>query len=190
MTQKWNIIGGAVAVAVATGSLDCLIYQTCFLFAPRKSSEMFFTPCHWFRKKTKNPLGLPICSIWCHYVMEYLILKLLYYPYSNLASTLNALTVCQNTTNKDGLESINKVHDNTSGHKLKTYCSLKTQFGMENYVRGIPQSERRHFTKLKISAHHLSIERGRYTRPITPRSQRYCSDCKEQAIGDEFHFLL
>ena len=88
------------------------------------------------------------------------------------------------------LESINKVHDNTSGHKLKTYCSLKTQFGMENYVRGIPQSERRHFTKLKISAHHLSIERGRYTRPITPRSQRYCSDCKEQAIGDEFHFLL
>ena len=75
-------------------------------------------------------------------------------------------------------------------HKLKTYCSLKTQFGMENYVRGIPQSERRHFTKLKISAHHLSIERGRYTRPITPRSQRYCSDCKEQAIGDEFHFLL
>ena len=79
---------------------------------------------------------------------------------------------------------------NTSGHKLKTYCSLKTQFGMENYVRGIPQSERRHFTKLKISAHHLSIERGRYTRPITPRSQRYCSDCKEQAIGDEFHFLL
>ena len=45
---------------------------------------------------------MSICSIWCHYVMEYLILKLLYYPYSNLASMLNALTVCQNTTNKDG----------------------------------------------------------------------------------------
>ena len=88
------------------------------------------------------------------------------------------------------LESINKVHGNTSGHKLKTYCSLKTQFGMETYVRGIPQSERRHLTQLKISAHHLSIERGRCTRPITPRSQRYCLDCKEQAIGDEFHFLL
>ena len=34
--------------------------------------------------------------------MEYLILKLIYYPYSNLASMLNALTVCQDTTNKDG----------------------------------------------------------------------------------------
>ena len=72
------------------------------------------------------------------------------------------------------------------------HCGNSNQllFGMENYVRGIPQSERRHFTKLKISAHHLSIERGRFIRPITPRSQRYCSDCKEQAIGDEFHFLL
>ena len=58
------------------------------------------------------------------------------------------------------LESINKVHDNTSVQELKTYCLLKTYFGMKNYARGIPQSERRHFTKLKISAHHLSIERG------------------------------
>ena len=61
---------------------------------------------------------------------------------------------------------------------------------MENYVCGFPQSERRHFTKLKTSARHLSVERCRYTRPVTPRSQRYCSDCKEQVIGDECHFLL
>ena len=69
---------------------------------PKKIFWNVLYPLPLISEKTKNPLGLPICSIWCHYVMEYLILKLLYYPYSNLASMLNALTVCQNTTNKDG----------------------------------------------------------------------------------------
>ena len=121
--------------------------------------------------------------------MEYLILRLLHYPYSNLALMLNALKVCQDTTNKDGWNPLIKYMITLLATSWKHTAHWKLSLEWKN-VRGIPQSERRHFTKLKISAHHLSIEQGRYTRPITPRSQRYCSDCKEQVIGDEFHFLL
>ena len=41
----------------------------------------------------------------------------------------------------------------------------------------LPLSKRRSFTKLRVSSHRLAIETGRYTRPITPRSQRFCNHC-------------
>ena len=43
-------------------------------------------------------------------------------------------------------------------------------------------------TKLRISAHNLQIETGRYTVPKTPIENRKCSHCG--LIEDEFHFLL
>ena len=58
-------------------------------------------------------------------------------------------------------------------NKLKSYASFKTTFSMENYVSSLPISKRRSFTKLRVSSHRLAIETGRYTRPITPRSQRF-----------------
>ena len=48
---------------------------------------------------------------------------------------------------------------------------------------------RRNFTKLRISAHNLAIETGRYTKPIqTPIEKRICFHCKE--IESEFHFIF
>ena len=44
--------------------------------------------------------------------------------------------------------------------------------------------------KLFISCHHLAIETGPYTRPITPRNKYLCRSCSTNAPGDEFHFLL
>ena len=87
-------------------------------------------------------------------------------------------------------DSIDKIGNQSTGHKLQTYSKIKDYFGMENYILLLPVAKRRHFTKLKISAHHLSIERGGYTRPVTPRHERYCFDCNEMMIGDEFHFML
>ena len=147
---------------------------------PKKIFRNVLYPRHWFRKKMKNPLGLPIFNMMSlHNGISHPETPLLSLFQSGFdAECFNSLSAHYE---QGLLESIYKVHDNTSVHELKTYCSLKTQFGMENYARGIPLSERRHFTKLKISAHHLSIEWGRYTRPITPRSQRYCSDCKEES---------
>lgn len=42
--------------------------------------------------------------------------------------------------------------------------------------------------KFRISAHPLNIERGRYSKPKTPREQRSCKFCIQ--VGDEFHFIL
>ena len=41
----------------------------------------------------------------------------------------------------------------------------------------------------EMTNHHLAIEKGRYTRPITPREQRFCNNCSDKVIGDEMHFL-
>ena len=61
---------------------------------------------------------------------------------------------------------------------------------MENYVLSLPISKRPSFTKLRVSSHRLAIETGRYIRPITPCSQRFCNHCTQHVLGDEMHFLL
>ena len=44
-------------------------------------------------------------------------------------------------------------------------------------------------TKLRISAHKLQIEVGRYCNPIIPRDERYCISC-QTVVEDEHHFLF
>ena len=85
---------------------------------------------------------------------------------------------------------INKNHIADIPNKLKTYATFKSSFDMENYVKSINCQARRNFSKLRISAHHLEIETGRYTRPKTPQSERLCKSCPLNVIGDEKHFLL
>jgi hypothetical protein len=47
--------------------------------------------------------------------------------------------------------------------KLRTYLKIKTNFGYENYLSIIKHFEqRRRLSKLRISAHKLQIEIGRY----------------------------
>ena len=44
--------------------------------------------------------------------------------------------------------------------------------------------------KLRISAHKLAIETGRYARPFIPSNMRKCLLCDTGEVEDEFHFLL
>ena len=50
--------------------------------------------------------------------------------------------------------------------------------------------QRRHFTKLRISAHNLIVETGRYTRPKTQLADRLCLLCDKSEIEDEYHMLM
>jgi hypothetical protein len=52
----------------------------------------------------------------------------------------------------------------------------------------LPKSIVKHLTKLRISAHTLLIEKGRYHRPKISRNLRLCSSCNK--IEDEEHFML
>ena len=40
-----------------------------------------------------------------------------------------------------------------------------------------------------MSSHKLEIEKGRHTRPVTPKDQRICDRC-QQDVDDEIHFLM
>ena len=83
-----------------------------------------------------------------------------------------------------------EINPQYSYGKLRTYCTFKKQFHMENYLAQLPLNKRQNLTKLRISAHRLAIETGRYTRPITPISERVCTLCNSGDIEDEPHLVL
>ena len=65
----------------------------------------------------------------------------------------------------------------------------KSEFGMEEYLNKITDLRYRNaLTRLRTSSHTLEIERGRYTTPKTPVSDRLCISCN--VIENEFHFLI
>lgn len=72
--------------------------------------------------------------------------------------------------------------------KLDTYTKIKSNFGFEKYLSSLPFTHRKDLTRLRISSHRLNIELGRYAR--IERSDRICSKCSMDVIGDEIHFML
>ena len=62
------------------------------------------------------------------------------------------------------------------------------------YLDDIPRHiHRRALTALRISAHKLEIEVGRYSREYTPRQNRFCTLCNNAGsaqTGDEFHAIM
>ena len=93
------------------------------------------------------------------------------------------------------LKEVNKIKLGADGHdhnKLRLYRTIKGSFKIEPYVDMIKnRNQRCSLTRLRISAHSLHIETGRYTRPVsTPISSRICKYCSDSAIDDEAHFLL
>ena len=60
---------------------------------------------------------------------------------------------------------------------------------MEPYLYQVKESKYRiAISRLRASSHVLEIERGRYTRPKTPITERLCPFCN--VVEDEQHFLL
>ena len=95
----------------------------------------------------------------------------------------------QNLYKSNWCEEINR-NDNSS-KKLRTYYTFKNDYEMENYLKtNIPVSKRQNFSKLRVSAHTLEIELGRYTRPKTPLELRKCKICQSDSVEDEKHFIL
>jgi hypothetical protein len=73
--------------------------------------------------------------------------------------------------------------------QLRIYTTFKVHFGFENYLSVIGNFEhRRCLTKLRISAHRLHIETGRYQG--IPPHQRLCGQCDSGEVEDEIHFRV
>ena len=77
----------------------------------------------------------------------------------------------------------------------KTEClaSSNSNFGMQRYLQVIGDFQvRRCVSKIRGSSHCLKIETGRYTKPETPRDERFCPFCQAMhnfIVETEDHFL-
>ena len=81
------------------------------------------------------------------------------------------------------------------GNKLRTYALFKKIFEYENYLDFHTDfRKRRLVTKLRISAHKLEIEAGRYQGKATTKrkkpEKRLCKLCDLKEIEDEKHVLM
>ncbi len=83
--------------------------------------------------------------------------------------------------------------------KLRTYRTLKNQFGKENYVDNFLSKNRRSIiAQMRTGTSFLRIETGRYERQQGPNGKfeklpiekRTCRICKQSEIEDEFHFII
>ncbi len=78
--------------------------------------------------------------------------------------------------------------------KLHLYASFKSNFKFEPYLDYITDFNiRSTLAKLRISAHNLQIEAGRFHKNKTPRGERFCIYCKTSnvfQVETEVHFLL
>ena len=90
------------------------------------------------------------------------------------------------------INKLDVVHTNLPTHnKLELYSKIKQKFVYEKYLDYIVDKKKRiSLCKFRISNHHLSIERGRYLRPVIPVKDRLCLICDKSDIENEEHFLL
>ena len=108
------------------------------------------------------------------------------YEISHNEAKLTIKTKVTNYFKQNWLEQLHNGDDNTV---LRTYRLFKERHIMEPYLYLVKEAKYRvAISRLRASSHPLEIERGRYTRPKTPVTERLCPCCN--AIEDEHHFLL
>ena len=93
------------------------------------------------------------------------------------------------------LQQINKQsigEDGLDHNKLRFYKHFKGSFTREPYLNlTVNRNQRSSLTRLRISAHHLALETGRWRKPKPiPLDERVCRYCSSGLIDDEKHFLL
>lgn len=105
---------------------------------------------------------------------------------------LDNLDISQTVSDKfssDLSNELNTLKSKINDNKLHTYSNLYDQFSLQNYLSfGLPKSITKDLSKIRISAHDLLIERGRYFRPRMAREERLCTYCNQ--VEDEEHFIL
>ena len=80
---------------------------------------------------------------------------------------------------------------NTEKEKLCFFSiNVYTTFELQkNLTFDISKSFTLFLSKIRLSAHSLAIETGRYNKPFTSAEERYCKYCLNQ-VENEKHFLL
>ena len=86
-------------------------------------------------------------------------------------------------------QQLNKMKNETTDNKLHLFSHVLDLNKTTNYLQHTPdRNVTRDITKFVLSAHCLQFERGKYTKPKTPRSNRICPHCT--LIETEEHFFM
>lgn len=81
-------------------------------------------------------------------------------------------------------------NDVNNSRSLILYKSFKQSFELEHYLSVLPKKFRIILSQLRLSAHQLRIETGRYSQNRVDRALRLCTLCDRSDIEDEYHFVL
>ena len=74
-------------------------------------------------------------------------------------------------------------------NKLRLYQKFKSSFSQEPYIDLVRnRNQRSWLTRMRVSAHSLHVETGRYANK--PLNERICKYCPSNEIDDEYHFWL
>ena len=102
----------------------------------------------------------------------------------------------------------NNTNDQTDHNKLRTYRTYKSSFTREPYIDLVRNRNQKSFlVRLRTGSHFLGIEKGRWTRPVTPVDKRICTYCLPPStstpsttssgptppagpVDDELHFTI
>lgn len=78
------------------------------------------------------------------------------------------------------------------GNKLRSYRTYKNKFRKEEYLKIESKELRGALARLRLSAHNLHIETGRYAKPNERKEprERLCTFCDLRECEDEFHFVM
>jgi hypothetical protein len=89
-------------------------------------------------------------------------------------------------------EWIQSLNADLNNSKLRSFAKYKHSYKLENYLLNTKNFKaKKLLTKLRISAHDLHIETGRYHKPKKiPLDQRTCHFCNQNLIEDEIHLVL
>ena len=106
---------------------------------------------------------------------------------SNVVTNINWL--CREVQNRLQMQYIqewNSVVHNSP--KCINYRTFKTEFKMEFYISELQPKFYIPIARFRTTNHRLPIERGRWEN--IERSQRICTLCNRNEMGDEFHYLF
>ena len=74
--------------------------------------------------------------------------------------------------------------DTSDHNKLRTYRLYKSSFTREPYIDLVRnRNQKSSLVRLRTGSHFLGVERGRWSRPVTPLAQRTCAYCLPPTTG-------
>ena len=81
--------------------------------------------------------------------------------------------------------------DITEPSRLQFYSTLHQEYTFQPYLNYPVRKVRCAFTRYRISAHNLRIERDRWHHraQVVPREERTCRTCSDARVEDEFHIF-